>query len=178
IFANLLSLNRVIRTSHPSFLLLLPYCISPFFKCLQLNYIIDKEFNFTLHTMLRNSSQSRKASMVCLVWYNCCILMEIMKRSLTTYFRGESSLMHILSAGVHYEKTPIEIREKIVFPADTSGEAMKELTTFSHIHESVILSTCNRTEIYVSTDDVEAGFEAIEQFISEKFSIDVTAFKP
>src|SRR5699024_12084527 len=37
---------------------------------------------------------------------------------------------------------------------------------------------CNRTEIYVSTDDVEAGFEAIEQFISEKFSIDVTAFKP
>jgi len=104
--------------------------------------------------------------------------MEIMKRSLTTYFRGESSLMHILSAGVHYEKTPIEIREKIVFPADTSGEAMKELTTFSHIHESVILSTCNRTEIYVSTDDVEAGFEAIEQFISEKFSIDVTAFKP
>src|SRR5699024_7688654 len=104
--------------------------------------------------------------------------MEIMKRSLTTYFRGESSLMHILSAGVHYEKTPIEIREKIVFPADTSGEAMKELTTFSHIHESVILSTCNRTEIYGATDDVEAGFEAIEQFISEKFSIDVTAFKP
>src|SRR5699024_12772909 len=104
--------------------------------------------------------------------------MEIMKRSLTTYFRGESSLMHILSAGVHYEKTPIEIRVKIVFPADTSGEAMKELTTFSHIHESVILSTCNRIEIYVSTDDVEEGFEAIEQFISEKFSMDVTAFKP
>src|SRR5699024_11126983 len=104
--------------------------------------------------------------------------MEIMKRSLKTNFRGESSLMHILSAGVHYDKTPIESREKIVFPAATSGEAMQELTTFSHIHESVILSTCNRTEIYVSTDDVEAGFEAIEQFISDEFSLDVTALKP
>src|SRR5699024_12431043 len=103
--------------------------------------------------------------------------MEIMKRSLTTYFRGESSLMHILSAGVHYEKTPMEIREKIVFPADTSGEAMKDLTTFSHIHESVILLTCNRTEIYVSTDDVEEEFEPIEQFISEKLSIDVQSLK-
>src|SRR5699024_12386255 len=104
--------------------------------------------------------------------------MSIMKRSFTADYRGQSSFMHILSAGVHYDKTPIEIREKIVFPADTSGEAMKELTTLSHIHESVILSTCNRTEIYVSTEDVEAGFEAIEQFISEKFSLDVTAFKP
>src|SRR5699024_5826995 len=102
--------------------------------------------------------------------------MEIMKRSLTTYFRGESSLMHILSAGVHYEKTPIEIREKIVYPAVTWGEVMNELAPFSHIHESVMLSTCHRREIYVSTDELEAGFGAIEQFISEKFSIDVTAF--
>src|SRR5699024_4969133 len=104
--------------------------------------------------------------------------MEIMKRRKTTYFRGESSLMHILSTCFHYEKTPIEIREKSVFPADTSCEAMIELNTFTIIHESDILSTSNRTEIYVSTDDVEVGFEAIEQFISEKFSIDVTAFKP
>src|SRR5699024_3669111 len=103
--------------------------------------------------------------------------MEIMKRSLTTYFRGESSLMHILNAGVHYEKTPIEIREKIVFPADTSGDAMKELTTFSHIQKSVNLSTCNRTEIYVSTDEIEAGSEAIEKFIHDKLSIYVTDFK-
>src|SRR5699024_9587619 len=74
-------------------------------------------------------------------------------------------------------KKPIETREKIVFSADTSGVAMKELTTFSHIHESVILSTSNRTEIYVSTDDVEEGIEAIVQFIADKLSCVVTSYK-
>src|SRR5690625_5636591 len=91
-----------------------------------------------------------------------------MKRSLTTYFRGESSLMHILSAGVHYEKTPIEIREKIVFPADTSGEAMKELTTFSHIHESVILSTCNRTRSEEHTSELQSRGHLVCRLLLEK----------
>lgn len=87
--------------------------------------------------------------------------------------------MYILKAGIHYEKTPIDIRERIVFSTDeVVGNAMKDLNEFSCVNENIILSTCNRTEIYVSTNNVEAGFQAIEQFISEKFSIDITEFKP
>ena len=57
--------------------------------------------------------------------------------------------MAILAYGINYRIAPIELRERVAFTEDTLGAALMEVTgTLSEVSEAVILSTCNRTEIY------------------------------
>jgi glutamyl-tRNA reductase len=57
-----------------------------------------------------------------------------------------------LVLGINHRTAPVEIREKVVFAdAELSG-ALRELTQVAHVREAVIVSTCNRTELYCHTD--------------------------
>jgi glutamyl-tRNA reductase len=61
--------------------------------------------------------------------------------------------MAILAYGVNYRTAPLEVRERIAFPETAVGEALlavrEEVPTLS---EAVIVSTCNRTELYAALD--------------------------
>ena len=60
--------------------------------------------------------------------------------------------MAILAYGVNYRTAPIEFREKIAFPEETVQRALKEATAIPSVSEAAILSTCNRTELYLAVD--------------------------
>lgn len=66
--------------------------------------------------------------------------------------------MALLSLGINHQTAPVDIREKVVFAPDQLTSALRELQCIPAVNESVILSTCNRTEIYcdTSSDSVEA----------------------
>ena len=55
----------------------------------------------------------------------------------------------IVSIGLSIHTCPVEVREKMAVPEDKWEEAVKQLTSFPHVEEAGILSTCNRMEIYV-----------------------------
>ncbi|HEY9063041.1 MAG TPA: glutamyl-tRNA reductase [Pseudobacteroides sp.] len=57
--------------------------------------------------------------------------------------------MNLLVVGVNYRKTPVEIREKLNFSIDEQKNALREIVSMDGIMECIILSTCNRTEVYV-----------------------------
>lgn len=80
--------------------------------------------------------------------------------------------MHLIIVGLNYKTASVEIREKIHFPNDTINEAYKLLNDYPSIKGSVILSTCNRVELYASVENVEEGFNEIEDFISSFHQID------
>ena len=86
--------------------------------------------------------------------------------------------MYILQVGFNYKTTPIEIREKLTFSEATIDEAMKELNTRKSILENVILSTCNRTEIYAVVDQLHTGRYYIKQFLSDWFQVPMEEFTP
>ena len=86
--------------------------------------------------------------------------------------------MYILQVGLNYKTTPIEIREKLAFSEATIDEAMKELNTRKSILENVILSTCNRTEIYAVVDQLHTGRYYIKQFLSDWFQVPMEEFTP
>lgn len=73
-------------------------------------------------------------------------------------------MIHVLKVGVDYETTPLAIREKVTFNEQAVQEAMLSLSEFDGIKENVILSTCNRTEIFAVVDSVEEGKQAIFPF--------------
>jgi len=75
--------------------------------------------------------------------------------------------MSIIVVGLSHKSAPIEVREKLNFPENTLPDALRKLMTYEGIRESLIISTCNRVEIYASVQDSAAGVDRIKQFISE-----------
>jgi glutamyl-tRNA reductase len=86
--------------------------------------------------------------------------------------------MHIIVAGLHYKTAPVEIRERLTFDANDLDEALRTLKNKKSILESVILSTCNRTEIYAVVDQIHTGRYYIKEFLSEWFQIEMDEFTP
>lgn len=86
--------------------------------------------------------------------------------------------MHILAIGVNYKTAPVEIRERLTFNEADLGEAIKQLQSQKSILENIILSTCNRTEIYAVVDQLHTGRYYIKKFLSEWFGLDQEEFSP
>ena len=72
--------------------------------------------------------------------------------------------MHIIVVGLNFKTAPVEIRERLTFDSKQIGEAMNQLQTKKSILENVIISTCNRTEIYAVVDQLHTGRYYIKQF--------------
>ncbi len=75
--------------------------------------------------------------------------------------------MSIIVVGLSHKSAPIEVREKLNFPENTLPDALRKLMTYEGIRESLIVSTCNRVEIYASVQDSVSGVDRIKQFISD-----------
>lgn len=74
--------------------------------------------------------------------------------------------MHLTLVGLSHKTAPIEIREKLTFPAQRQPEAISALTGSDVISEALILSTCNRTEVYVVAAD-DSGTDAVIDFLAD-----------
>ena len=74
--------------------------------------------------------------------------------------------MRLFAIGVSHRSAPVELRERVDFARDGLERALDALTTRGFAREAVVLSTCNRSEIYAALerdDDVEA----LTRFFSE-----------
>lgn len=63
--------------------------------------------------------------------------------------------MPFVVIGINHRTAPVEIREKVVFAGDELGEALREMTSLPGLREGLIVSTCNRTELYCLSDGGE-----------------------
>lgn len=86
--------------------------------------------------------------------------------------------MHILVVGLNYKTAPVEIREKLTFESNDLAEAMKQLKDQKSILENVIVSTCNRTEVYAVVDQLHTGRYYIKSFLAEWFGLDKEKIAP
>lgn len=86
--------------------------------------------------------------------------------------------MHILVIGLNYKTAPVEIRERLTFNETELVDAIKKLNTKKSILENIILSTCNRTEIYAVVDQLHTGRYYIKEFLSEWFGMEQAEFSP
>ncbi|WP_243039402.1 glutamyl-tRNA reductase [Dyella sedimenti] len=68
--------------------------------------------------------------------------------------------MTLIALGLNHLTAPVSLREQVAFDTDSTGTALQALTREPGVEEALILSTCNRTELYVS---VAAGAEEIPQ---------------
>jgi glutamyl-tRNA reductase len=71
--------------------------------------------------------------------------------------------MKLLAWGVNHKSAPVELREKVAFHSSELPQALHQLSE-NGFEESMILSTCNRTEIYVSSKE-EKNITDLRDFI-------------
>src|SRR5688572_26285715 len=64
--------------------------------------------------------------------------------------------MPLLVIGINHRTAPVEIREKVVFAGEELPDALRDLTGISGVREALIVSTCNRTELYCVAEENEA----------------------
>ena len=72
-------------------------------------------------------------------------------------------IMSLLVFGLNHRTAPIDVRERIVFDAVRLPQALGALSAQSGIQEGLIVSTCNRTEIYCVAD---TGGESLPDWLA------------
>jgi len=64
--------------------------------------------------------------------------------------------MSLVVVGINHRTAPVDVRERVVFEPARVPDALRELASLDEIEEAVIVSTCNRTELYCVAECGEA----------------------
>jgi glutamyl-tRNA reductase len=86
--------------------------------------------------------------------------------------------VHLFLLGVSHRTAPVDLRERLDFSSRDLGAAVEALATRPSAAESVVLSTCNRSEIYVASSDLPRAREEIVDFLSDYHGVPAAAFAP
>ena len=74
--------------------------------------------------------------------------------------------MPVVLLGLSHRTAPPEVRDRHTVPAQRIAEALRALSEYSAVRESVIVSTCNRLEIYADVDTYELGVAQLKEFLT------------
>ena len=85
--------------------------------------------------------------------------------------------MHIIALSLNYKKTGVEEREQVTFQDDEVVEALHKLREQKSILEAALLSTCNRTELYVVSDQEHTGAYYSRKFLADWFDVEYEKIK-
>jgi glutamyl-tRNA reductase len=70
----------------------------------------------------------------------------------------------LLVVGLSYRTATLDVRERVAFAAEAIEPALRELNEHPAIGEAVLLSTCNRVEVYAAASDASPAAEALQGF--------------
>ena len=84
--------------------------------------------------------------------------------------------MTLLALGLNHKTAPIDIRERVSFGPDIVVGALRSLAEHAGAGEAVIVSTCNRTEIYCAGDALDG--DALQRWLSRFHGLDAALVRP
>lgn len=85
--------------------------------------------------------------------------------------------MSLMSIGINHKTAPVEIRERLAFSDKSLQDAYAKLLDNPVVKGCIIISTCNRTEIYAHVTDMDSGMEIISELVQSKFGVEPALIK-
>ncbi len=85
--------------------------------------------------------------------------------------------MEILVVGVNHKTAPVEIRERLSVPYHRTGDFLRTLAERQVFDERLVLSTCNRTEIYGVGLEPSEAIRRAKEFLSEYSKLSLSDFE-
>lgn len=86
--------------------------------------------------------------------------------------------MSIVVLGINYHTSPVTLLEKVMIPVPAMSEALRVLSSHSDIREVIVLSTCNRTEVYAVAERYHAAHTDILEFLCETSGLSADEITP
>ncbi|MFU2317444.1 glutamyl-tRNA reductase [Rahnella sp. PCH160] len=75
--------------------------------------------------------------------------------------------MTLLALGINHKTAPVSLRERVTFSPETLNEALSSLLQQPLVQGGVVLSTCNRTELYLSVEQQENLQEQLVKWLCD-----------
>ncbi len=79
--------------------------------------------------------------------------------------------MKFFVVGLNHKIADVDVREKLAFQGDKLKEGLIRFRELPGIEEAMIISTCNRVELYANIQDVRQASESVKSFLSEFHNI-------
>jgi len=80
--------------------------------------------------------------------------------------------MKTIVVGLSHKTAPVEIRERVAFAPNDMERPLRQMLALSTIDEAMIVSTCNRVELYAATKCTEGGVAQLKRFMAQFHDID------
>lgn len=84
----------------------------------------------------------------------------------------------IIAVGLTVHTAPVEVREKLAVAEEDWNACVSELTSYPHVDEACILSTCNRMELYCNALSWHRGVKEVEDWLSARSGVPVEELRP
>jgi glutamyl-tRNA reductase len=81
--------------------------------------------------------------------------------------------MPVLALGVSYRRASVDLLDRVTVPEEEEPKAYRRLEGLHGVRESVILSTCNRVEVYAEVPLYHQGFQGLKRFLTEHTEVPV-----
>ena len=86
--------------------------------------------------------------------------------------------MPLIAVGLSHRTAPLEVRERLVFASDDLEPALHELVALPGVTEGAILSTCNRTELYLALEGDEVAKEFLGDWLARYHQLSTQSLAP
>jgi glutamyl-tRNA reductase len=87
------------------------------------------------------------------------------------------SVSSVIAVSVNHRTVPLTMLERMAIPVSGLPKALHDLHQRDHLSEVVVLSTCNRTEVYVVAETFHGAISDINHFFSGLSGLDVDEFR-
>ncbi len=85
-------------------------------------------------------------------------------------------MMRTVVVGLSYKSSPVELREQFAFTQPMLESGLEELYKKGYVEECLILSTCNRVEVYAVSENIEECVNSIKEFLAEFHNVPAEYF--
>ncbi|HVM41289.1 MAG TPA: glutamyl-tRNA reductase [Acidimicrobiia bacterium] len=79
--------------------------------------------------------------------------------------------MSLIVVGLNHRSTPVDVLERAAVTREGLSEALRTLGKREHVAEVVVLSTCNRTEVYVRATKFHPAIQEVSEFLAEQAGV-------
>ncbi|ELY4663337.1 glutamyl-tRNA reductase [Cronobacter muytjensii] len=80
--------------------------------------------------------------------------------------------MTLLALGINHKTAPVSLRERVTFSPDTLDQALESLLSQPMVQGGVVLSTCNRTELYLSVEEQDNLHDKLVRWLCDYHKLD------
>ncbi|HYT25140.1 MAG TPA: glutamyl-tRNA reductase [Actinomycetota bacterium] len=84
--------------------------------------------------------------------------------------------MPVFVVGLNFKSAPLELLERLAVDPERRPKALAHLLSQDHVHEAVVLSTCNRVEVYTAVSRFHGGAADVRRFLAEFHHLDAQDF--